>query len=299
MRTALIVCTTAFLLAGAAFGLAHGGPIDAAYREAVSLIPRSFLFLARWHWYEILGLLLPLLLLAIVLRRAGNQTPIGTLCFTSILLGTTALLIAACFVPPADRTSSSPSRSCAAFTSSTALVSSFAAVFLPHSHAAPARGSTSSCRPSSVCLLAGMFLVERGEWSGGRRLELPGLAPANPYVHAFLWIRIHTPRDAVFAFNPRLVYLPGEDEQGFRALSGRDQLADDKDAGVVAVIPTLAPRWAVQRNPEFSIDQMSDTERLARLTPLGATWILLPPTAPTALPCPYRNAAVQVCRLKP
>lgn len=299
IRPALIVCTTAFLLAGAAFALAHVGPVDPAYRQAISLIPRSFLFLARWHWYEFLGLLLPLLLLAMVLRRAGTQTPTGTLCFTSILLGTTALLIAACFVPPGGPYLLVPLQVLRSFH----LIYCVGVILGGGLLAALARRSRAWFNvfvPTLlVCLFAGMFLVERAEWSGGRRLELPGLAPSNPYVQAFLWIRIHTPRDAVFAFNPRLVYLPGEDEQGFRALSERDQLADDKDAGVVAVIPALAPRWAVQRNAELSIDQMSDTERVARLTPLGATWILLPPTALTASPCPYRNAAVQVCRLKP
>jgi hypothetical protein len=93
--------------------------------------------------------------------------------------------------------------------------------------------------------------------------------------------------------------LPDEDEQGFRALSERDQLADDKDAGVAAVIPALAPRWAIQRNAEISIDQMSDAERLATLKRLGASWLLLPPSASTALPCPFRNPAIQVCRLTP
>jgi hypothetical protein len=80
-----------------------------------------------------------------------------------------------------------------------------------------------------------MFAAQRLAWSGSNHLEWPGSAAANPYQQAFLWIRDNTPRNAVFAFNPQLVYLPKEDEQGFRAITQRDHLADDKDAGIVAV----------------------------------------------------------------
>jgi hypothetical protein len=43
---------------------------------------------------------------------------------------------------------------------------------------------------------------------------------------------------------------------------------------------------------------MTDQQRLASLRPLGATWIMLPGTSKTSLPCPYRNSTVQVCRLE-
>jgi hypothetical protein len=291
-RIALIVCAAACILAGLAFALAHNTPSGPAYRQAVSLAPRSFLFLARWRWFEVLGLLLPLTLFALARRRLAPNKPPGVLCLTSILLGTTALLIAACFVPPAGPYLLVPFQ----VLRSVHLIYCIGVILCGGVFVLRARWLT----PALVVLLfAGMFQVERLQWPGNRRLELPGLAPANPYTQAFLWIRTHTPPDAVFAFNPRLVYSPGEDEQGFRALSERDQLADDKDAGVAAVLPALAPRWAAQRNAEFSVDQMSDAERLTTLAPLGATWLLLPPAAPTALPCPWRNRAVQVCRLQP
>ncbi|HEY1808517.1 MAG TPA: hypothetical protein VGG42_08140, partial [Acidobacteriaceae bacterium] len=206
---------------------------------------------------------------------------------------TTAVLIAACFVPPAGPYPLVPFQVLRSFH----LIYCIGVVLCGGVLATLTR---SRWLPAIllVFLFAGMVLVERAEWPGGRRLELPGVAPANPYTQAFLWIRTHTPPDAVFAFNPRLDYRPGEDEQGFRALSERDQLADDKDAGVAAVVPALAPRWAAQRKAVLSVDSMSDAERRSTLAPLGALWLLLPPTAPTALPCPFRNAAVQVCRLQ-
>jgi len=296
IRTTLALCVTAFVAAGIAFGLAHGAPTDPAYREAVSLAPRSFLFLARWRWFEILGLILPLALFALALRRFGAKTPGGALCLTSVFLGTTALLIAACFVPSAGPYPLVPLQVLRSFH----LIYCIGIVLCGGVLAArTSRTHNIVATALIVCVLIAMFQVERVEWPGGRRLELPGAAPANPWTQSFLWIRAHTPQNAVFAFDPQLVYRPGENEQGFRAVSERDQLADDKDAGVAAVLPALAPRWAAQRNAEISVDSMSDARRRTTLIPLGATWLLLPPTAPTALPCPFRNRAVQVCRLTP
>ena len=63
------------------------------------------------------------------------------------------------------------------------------------------------------------------------------------------------------------------------------------------MIPRLADRWALQRNAELDIDRMTDSERIATLAPLGATWLLLPPSAKTAFPCPWRNSIIQVCNM--
>jgi hypothetical protein len=66
---------------------------------------------------------------------------------------------------------------------------------------------------------------------------------------------------------------------------------------VVAVLPSLAGRWAYQRNSQLFVDSMTDVQRFAVLAPLGATWLLLPSTAQTSFPCPFRNRAVQVCEI--
>jgi hypothetical protein len=41
----------------------------------------------------------------------------------------------------------------------------------------------------------------------------------------------------------------------------------------------------------------TDAQRIAALRPLGVSWIVLESGAATAFDCPYRNAAVEVCRL--
>ena len=147
-------------------------------------------------------------------------------------------------------------------------------------------------------VFASLYAAQRGAYPGSAHVELPGHAPRNPWKQAFLWIRANTPRNAVFAANPHLVFMDGEDAQGFRATAQRSLLADDKDEGVVIVFPQLAEAWAAQRKPQAGIDSMSDQQRLARLRPLGVTWIMLPEESATSLPCPYHNAIVQVCRLE-
>jgi len=118
-------------------------------------------------------------------------------------------------------------------------------------------------------------------------------------ISNFLWIRANTPQNAVFAANPELVFLDSDDSQGFRATTERSLLADDKDEGLAILFPKLAEQWAVERNAQVGLDRLSDSDRLARLRPLGANWLLLSSNAATSFPCPYRNAVSQVCRLRP
>ena len=289
LRAALIVCVAAIVLAGAVFVFAHTVPTSVAYREAVDLPQRSFLFLARWRWYEVLGLVLPLMLFVLALGRFPRATAIGALCLTCILAGSVSTLLAALFVPPAGPYLLVPLQVLRAF-------HVIYAVGIVLSAGALARFRMAG-GALLVLLFAGMFFAERSTWPGCARIEWPDAPPTNAFQQAFQWIDEHTPADAVFAFDPQFVYWPGEDEQGFRALTGRDHLADDKDAGVVAVLPSLAGRWAAQRNAELNIDTMSDDQRRSVLAAAGATWLLLPPGSPTDLSCPYRNSAVQVCEL--
>ncbi len=293
-REALTLSLALVAACGVAFGLAHGTPASPAYRQAVSLPARTFLFLARWHWYEILGLVLPLPLFALGLRHPVSASRNGAICLTCLLLGTTSIVIAAAFVPPAGPYLFVPLQILRSFHLIYALGIVLCGGVLT--------ALWSRSRIAAICvvvvLFAGTFAAQRLSWTGSSHIEWPVAGPAIPYQQAFLWIRDHTPRNAVFAFNPRLVYVPEEDEQGFRAIAERDHLADDKDAGIVAVIPRLADRWALQRNAELNIDRMIDSERIATLAPLGATWLLLPPNANTEFPCPWRNRVLQVCNME-
>jgi hypothetical protein len=293
-RLALLQCSTLFATAGAVFLLTRGTPITPAWREAIDLPQRTFLFLTRWRWYEVSGLLLPLLLYTLAMFRLRVATATRALCLACLLSGITSLLIAALFVPPTGPWTLIPLQVLRSFhliyTAGLVLCGGVLAQL------------TSRSRVAGFSLLALVFAsmatAQSRAWPACHRIEWPGARPSNPWQQAFLWIRDNTPRGAVFAFNPELVYLPLEDEQGFRAIAERDHLADDKDAGIVVVLPQLADRWALQRNAQLNVDGMADNQRIGALTPLGATWLLLPPQAKTALPCPWNNAVVLICRMR-
>jgi hypothetical protein len=294
-RIAITLCAAAFIACAAAFAIAHRLPTSSAYQQAVSLPQRSFLFLFRWHWYEILGLILPLVLFDLAARRFSRSSPGGALCFACVLSGSTALIIAALFIPPAGPYLLVPLQPLRIF----AIAYVIGIILTAGLLTAMSRRSRLAAAATVALIFAIMFAAQRASWPGTQRLGLPSRLPSNPWQQAFLWIRTHTPANAVFAFDPQFVYQPGEDEQGFRAIAERDHLADDKDAGIVAVIPQLANRWATQRNAESSINSMSDEQRKTTLLPIGADWLLLSPESPTTQPCPYENKAVKVCELLP
>lgn len=293
VRLAAGLCVGAVAACGIAFALARGMAVSGAYREAVSLAPRSFLFLARWQWYEMLGLLLPLLLLAWAAQRGERTSRMSAVCLACVLMGSTCVVVAALFVPPHGPYLLVPLQVLRGFW----VLYAVGVVLCGGLTGALMQRSGIAALGMIAVLCGGMFAGQRLAWSGERQIEWPGAYPINAYAQAFLWIRAHTPRDAIFAFDPRLDYQPGEDEQGFRAIAERDQVADDKDAGVAAVIPSLAERWAQQRALTVHLRRMSDAERVAVLTPLGARWLLLAPGAETAFTCPFRNRVVKVCRM--
>jgi hypothetical protein len=149
-----------------------------------------------------------------------------------------------------------------------------------------------------VPLCAGMFIAQRALFPASRHIEWPGAAPANPWSQAFLWAREHTPTNAIFAVAPELLYLPGEDEQGFRAIAERSRLADHtSDAGAVSMFPALADEWyrQVQAQAGWKDFQVQDFQRLRQ--DFGVAWVVLQSPGIPGLDCPYRNSTVMVCRL--
>jgi hypothetical protein len=145
-----------------------------------------------------------------------------------------------------------------------------------------------------------MFYAQRQMFPATEHIEWPGATSQNAWLQAFTWIRQNTPEDALFALDPHYVELPGEDFHGFRALAERSVLADyDKDAGMAARVPRLAPRWLkeVTAQTGWQNFQAADFQRLKN--EFGVNWVIL--TAQTAplegLTCPYQNRQLEVCRL--
>ena len=143
-----------------------------------------------------------------------------------------------------------------------------------------------------------MVLVQESTFPASEHLEWPGSNNGNTWISAFLWIRYHTPKGAVFALDPNYMARPGEDAHGFRAVAERSVLADNvKDSGAVSLFPQLATEWKNQVQAERGLDhfESADFQRLVKRYPV--TWILTTRPGPPGLMCPYANRDLAVCRM--
>ena len=147
-------------------------------------------------------------------------------------------------------------------------------------------------------LSAGMFLAQRALFPASAHVEWPGMAPRNPWAQAFVWIRQNTPVNAVFALDPYYMDITGEDEVGFRCLAERSRLADGvKDNGVVSMFPPLAEEWwaQVQDQSPWKNFRQEDFSRLRNK--YGVDWVVVQASGGADLDCNYQNGTVRVCRL--
>jgi hypothetical protein len=258
---------------------------------------RRFLFPAQWKGYEDLGLIVPLALFALAGWRTKAEGRIRKLCIACLLLGAASAIAAFLFVH-----SSGPY-----LLARIQILRSFQIIYVMGVLLLGGWLSRLLWRPRRTrwvifALLAiaagGLFAAQRAAYPNSDHIEWPGARPRNPWAQAYVWVRENTPANALFAADPDLVFKDGVDMQGFRATAERSILADNKDQGVVeAVDPSLAATWLAQRNAQLNLDDLSDQQRMARLRPFGATWLLLPARAKTNFPCPYRNSAAKVCVL--
>ena len=304
-RLAIIFSAVAPLSAAAVYLIVHE-PSSPAYRQAILLPAHSYLFPTHWVHRDYIGVAAPIVFFALIAHRFGRTGPPGRVSIAALLSAVSSTLSAFLFIRPHGSfllAALQPMRSFQMLYIITVLLAGgLIGSYLPPR--SPSQdGKKSSSRfillslPIAIAVL--MFFVQRHVYSASAHVECPEAPPRNPWQQAFLWIRDHTPSNAVFAANPGLIFLEGEDSQGFRAIAVRSLLANDKDSGLVVVFPPLAAQWAIERNAQLGLDKLSDPERLARLRPLGVSWLLLSSTAVTSLPCPYRNAVAQVCRLVP
>jgi hypothetical protein len=150
-----------------------------------------------------------------------------------------------------------------------------------------------------VPLCVGIFVAQRSLFPASAHLELPGRTPKNPWEQAFEWARDHTPVDAVFALDPNYMSLAGEDEVGFRCLAERSRLADAvKDNGVVSMFPALADEWWSQVQAQTPWKKFG-AEDFARLKfKYGVGWVVVVQQPGTnGLDCRYQNRSVLVCKI--
>ena len=273
----------------------HLGPAQEPYRT--TLYSRTFFFAWAWRWYEWAGVLLPLAILFAISRiRFSVVTPVAArLCRALLVLGlisTAAFLLFSSSSYFDDFVRLQPMRSfqliyIVMFLLLGGLIGEYLLqdrlwrwllLFVP--------------------LSIGMYVVDRSIYPSSHHLELPGRPAVSPWLQAFEWVHGNTPQDAVFALPPRYMLMPGEDKHGFRAIAERSMLADwVKDSGVASIFPQMAPAWDHDQQLTRGWEQYAAPDFLALSTRSPVSWVIVEPLQAAGLDCPFRNAAVSVCRL--
>jgi len=269
---------------------------SAAYHQAA--LTRHDYYLTRWHWYEWLGTLGPIVILWWFSRvaRSHGMRNLDLLCraLVAFEIFCIPLALMLSIAPSLESLARlQPMRSLHLVYALFVLIAGgllgefvledrwwrWAALFVP--------------------LCAGMFTAQRALFPASAHLEWPWAVPNNPWVQAFVWIRTNTPTDARFALDPYHMHIRGEDENGFRAIAQRSMLADAvKDSGAVTMFPPNAEEWLrqVQAQKNWENFQFSDFRNLQ--SAYGINWVVLQAPERAGLNCPYRNQAVTVCRIE-
>jgi hypothetical protein len=269
------------------------------------VLTRDYWFLSQWHWYEVIGLIAPLVIVSVAAvgrRTEGDAARVG-LASMAVVAGVTAIVVAMLFA----RTGMA-SHLVARMQPLRIFQVVYVVMILVLGALLAER--VLQRRPMRWVLVfsalaAVMVTAERRTFPASRHLELPGALlgegsadRGNPYQRAFAWIGGNTPKDAVFALDAQYITKPGEDAQSFRAIAERSVLPDfSKDGGVVTNKPELAAEWFEGQVAQAELGTEPDVRRLSVLRPLGVTWVVLERGAVTGFACVYANEAVKVCRL--
>ena len=273
------------------------------------MLTRDYWFLSRWHWYELIGLIAPVVILSVVAtkrRREGDAARVG-LARMTVAAGVTATAVALLFARAGMTTH---------LVARMQPLRIFQLVYIVMTLVVGAALGEWVLRRRPLrwvvvfSLLGGvMMAAERMTFPASRHLELPGALAwsgsdrgnqdqENQWEQAFAWVGRNTPKDAMFALDAQYITKAGEDAEGFRAIAERSALPDfSKDGGVVTNKPELAAEWLQGQVAQEKLSEESDALRLAALRPMGVTWVVLERSAVTGFACLYGNDAVKVCRL--
>jgi hypothetical protein len=268
---------------------------SAAYHEAAKR--HGFHYIQNWQWYELLGIVAPLILFWWSGRVARNRQLLmaARVCRAFILYGLIYLAATIVVDLPARFEALArlqPLRSLhLLYIVMFVMMGGFLAEYV-------LRDRVWRWLVLFVPLCTGMFLAQRSLFPASEHVEWPGIAPKNPWEQAFVWIRQNTPVDALFALDPDYMRIAGEDQTGFRCLAERSRLADDgKDNGVVSMFPPLAEEWWTQVQAETPWAGLSARDFSRLKDQYGVSWVVVRQPGVAGLACLYQNSAAQVCRI--
>ncbi|WP_175529030.1 hypothetical protein [Granulicella pectinivorans] len=274
-------------------GQASGAPESEEYVRVA--ITRYYWFLSAWQWFEWVGLVAPMMILGWFAWRSRIEGE-KAIARWAVLVGGAAVLVALLYAREGARVHV------------VARLQPLRMMQMVYLTMAMVLGATVGRRVLrgvvwrwvvGLGVMAGvMFFVARETYPGSNALELPWVAPRNAWVRAFVWVREHTPRDAVFAIDANYVHWDGEDAQGFRAIAERSVLPDAaKDGGIASIRPELVGAWAAGEKAQAALTKKTDAERVAAVAGMGASWVVLGREGVTGFVCPYENERLRVCRL--
>jgi hypothetical protein len=270
-------------------------PTSPSWRLA--LASRTYYSVYRWAWYEWLGALAPLFLFWLLWRLSEErgQTRLARFALAVFAYGVFQQVVAMALLAPDSLVRLTP-------------LQPMRYLHVVYIFMALAAGGllgrfllkAQAWRWALYLLVinGGMFLVQWELIDDGAHLELPWIAPANPWLQAFDWIRQNTPADAYFALDPRYLATPGEGFHSFRAMAERSQLSDGiKDTAVVMEVPNLAPIWREEQLAQVGWQhfQLADFERLK--AQFGVDWVLVSYAQSPGLACRWHNDALSVCQI--
>lgn len=269
---------------------------------------RYYWFLSQWHWYELFGLVGPLLVLLLVRypNRNGIRSPGETIATAAIYYGCFAVVMTAALAHESYAAHViarlQPLR---AFLMIYVAMLLLLGAFVQRAFERLASPGLGILRFAIVPLLFtgafAMFLTERSNFPESPHVELPWQLQRsqNPWFRAFLWCRNNAPQNALFALDANYITVPGEDAQTFRAIAQRSVLPDfSKDGGEAAITPRLAGEWVAGFTAQLNMDQQTASQLREHLAPLGVDWVILRANSPASLNCPYENGLLKVCRLQ-
>jgi len=270
-------------------------PLRGAAREC--LLSRTYFFVSTWTWYQWIGVFAPMALLWWFSAGSPRHTlpAFRPLAATLIPFGLTFTTVAVMLAIPARLETYNRLQPMRSFHLP------YVVLFILLGGLIGEYGIKKSLWrwvALFVPLALVMVLVQELTFPASEHVEWPGSNRGNTWISAFLWIRYHTPKGAVFALDPNYMAQPGEDSHGFRAVAERSALADNvKDSGAVSLFPQLAEEWKseVDAGRGFDHFQLEDFRKLAREYPV--TWILTARPRP-GLTCPYENKDLAVCRMQ-
>lgn len=274
----------------------HLQPARGAYREA--LASRSYFLVTTWHWWEWAGVFAPLIILAVCAKFSLNPTLPSFTRLAKTLIGLGLISSAAALVLATSANFAyllrlQPMRSFhLIYVMFCLLLGGLVEEYL-------LRARVWRWVLCFGVLSLGMFKLDVAAYPASPHIERPGVRYQGEWLSGFLWIRDHTPKDALFALDAEYFSKPGVDLHGFRAVAERSVLADrQKDGGAASIFPELAERWKEESWVQSDWVHLSEDRLLALRTEFGVSWVLLENSTPLdGVVCPYSNGQMRVCRI--